>query len=85
MTPAGPWRIFGMFFTPSWLAFHVVVGFVASLAFYDVVWFGTSPPVWWTVFRVTACLCHTCRCGSACCGSPVVLFATFVSPKLRRG
>ena len=43
------------------------------------------PPVWWSVFGVTACLCHTCRRGSACCGSPVVLLATFVSLKLRRG
>ena len=72
MPPPGPLRIIGMFFIPSWLAFHVVVGFVVSLrlAFHVAVWFGTSPPVWWSVFGVTACLCHTCRCGSACCGSP---------------
>ena len=46
MPPPGPLRIFGMFFIPSWLAFHVVGGFVVSLrlAFHAVVWFGTSPP-----------------------------------------
>ena len=78
--------IFGMFFTPSWLAFHVVVGFVASLAFYDVVWFGTSPQS--GGLSSESLLAFVTRAGAvllAVAPPSRFLFATFVSPKLRRG
>ena len=87
MPPPGPLRIFGVFFIPSWLAFHVVVGFVVSLrlAFHVIVWFGTSPPRSGGVSSESL-LAFVTRAGAVLLAvAPPVLLATFVSLKLRRG